>query len=178
MKVFVALLKNNIRLSIGHKPVLFVITIILPIIILVFASNMITYSASYVNVGMLDYDNSTVSKAVFRIMDNVEGLNIYPVTEKEAEKGMKQNQLNIILLIEKGFEQNIRNESVDGISLEAVDGDNIYSMLNAMLKNHVLNFRNLSRAANGNMDEFYKSLNEYIQSTDIVYRKSLYDLYT
>jgi len=178
MRSLWALIKNNFKISIGHKPISFLIITLAPILILVIASNLITYSTSYVNVGIVDNDKTKSADAAIEIMKHVEGLNVYSMTEEEAQSGLEQNQINVVFKIDQGFEKEILNGELEGVSLEAVDGQNVYQLINSMMKNHLLNFRNLGRVTQGDEESYYQSISNYVKSSEKVNRVSLNDLYT
>ena len=72
MKTFLALIKNNIRITILHKPLSFILTTCIPVIVLIIASKVVTYSSSLVNVGVSDADHSVSSESIVGIIEELE----------------------------------------------------------------------------------------------------------
>ncbi|WP_346836038.1 ABC transporter permease [Paenibacillus polymyxa] len=178
MKVFWALVKNNLRISVLRKPISFIILTILPIIVLVAASTLITYSAIYINVGVLDLDNSRISNVVGGILEEANGIKVYKLDRKEdiASK-FRDNTINIAVEINKGFDEGIINGTIQDIKVYANKGSNDYMLVSSLLKNHILNFRNLGRATEGDPQKLYHAVEEYMKNSSIVSNEPLNDLY-
>lgn len=178
MKTFLALIKNTLRITILHKPITFIITTFLPIIVLIVASSVVNYSSSLVNVGISDADNSKSSKAIVGIIEGLEGIKVFPMKADEIEEGFQSNKINVALNIEQGFQEKLLNNKIENIYAIGNKSQNVYKLIQSILKNHLLNLRNIGKVSQGNEIEFEKSVKNYIETSEYVERNSLNDLYT
>lgn len=178
MKTFLALIKNNIRITVLHKPLSFIITTCIPILVLIVASRVITYSSSFVNVGISDADSSVASEAIVGIIDELEGIKVFHMEADEIEEGFQSNKINVALKIDKGFQEQLLNNKIEGVLVIGNESQNVYTLLQSILKNHLLNMRNIGKVAKGNVPEFEKSIGNYIATSQYVEKTPLNDLYT
>ena len=178
MKTFWALIKNNIRITVLHKPFSFILTTFIPIIVLIVASKVITYSSSLINIGISDADNSVASKAIVGIIEKLEGIEVFHMDADEIEGAFQSNKINAALRIDKDFQEGLLNAKIENILVIGNEHQNVYTLLQSILKNHLLNLRNIGKVARGDVPEFEVSINNYIESSQYVEKTSLNDLYT
>ncbi|GAA0389033.1 ABC transporter permease [Paenibacillus motobuensis] len=178
MRSFAALVKNNLRISILHKPVSFLLMTIAPIIVLLIASKVVSYSSSMVNIGLADGDHSLVSEAVTRIVGGLDGITVFDMNENEVEAGFQSNKINVALVIGDGFQDGLLNNTIENIRVIGNEEQNVYTLLQAILKNHLLNLRNLGKISGGDAAVFEQSVDNYIATSEYVEKSSLNDLYT
>ncbi|WP_151732827.1 ABC transporter permease ['Paenibacillus yunnanensis' Narsing Rao et al. 2020] len=178
MRSFMALIKNNLRISILHKPVSFVLMTIAPIIVLLIASQVVSYSSSFVNVGIADADKSRASEAITQIVGGLEGIEVFYMNEDEVEAAFQSNKINVALVIEDGFQQGLLGNEIEKIRVIGNEEQNVYTLLQAILKNHLLNLRNLGKISSGDAGVFENSVDNYIATSEYVEKTSLNDLYT
>ncbi|MFD2877094.1 hypothetical protein ACFTAO_15625 [Paenibacillus rhizoplanae] len=58
---------------------------ITPIIVLIIASKMVSYSTTFVNVGIVDGDKTRASEAITQIVDGLDGIKVFKMNENEVE---------------------------------------------------------------------------------------------
>lgn len=178
MKTFLALIKNNIRMTILHKPLSFVLTTCIPVIVLIIASRVVTYSSSLVNVGVSDADKSVASNAIVGIIEELEGIEVFDMEAEEIESGFQSNKINVALKIDKGFQEELLNGEIENILVIGNESQNVYTLLQSILKNHLLNLRNIGKVAAGDVSEFEISVKNYFETSQYVEKTPLNDLYT
>lgn len=178
MRTFLALMKNNLRISILHKPISFLLMTLAPIIVLLIASQVISYSSSFVNVGIADTDKSRSSEAITQIVSGLEGIEVFYIDEAEVEASFQSNKINVALVINDGFQEGLLNNSIENIVVKGNEEQNVYTLLQAILKNHLLNLRNLGKVSTNDVAVFENAVENYIQSSQFVEKTSLNDLYT
>lgn len=149
MRTFYALIKNNLRITIMHKPISFLLMTITPIIVLIIASKMVSYSTTFVNVGIVDGDKTRASEAITQIVDGLEGIKIFKMNENEVEANFQSNKINTALVIRSGFQDGLLNNSIENLVVKGNEEQNVYTLLQAILKNHLLNLRNLGKISGG-----------------------------
>lgn len=177
MRVLWTLIKNNFFVSVVKKPISFAIMTILPIIVLVASSAMITYSSTGISVGIADNDNSYMSKVINNILNNVDGIAVKHISSDEVKSDFRDNTINIGVVMDKGFDEGLKNGKIEGITIYANEGSNDYMLITSILKNHMLNFRNLGRVTGGDTDKFHEAIAKYVANTSVVSKQSLNDLY-
>ena len=177
MKTFLALIKNNIRMTILHKPISFVLTMCIPVIVLIIASRVVTYSSSLVNVGISDADKSVASNAIVSIIE-LDGIEVFDMEAEEIEGGFQSNKINVALKIDKGFQEELLNGEIEDILVIGNESQNVYTLLQSILKNHLLNLRNIGKVAAGDASEFETSVKNYFETSQYVEKMPLNDLYT
>lgn len=178
MKTFLALIKNNIRMTILHKPLSFVLTTCIPVIVLIIASRVVTYSSSLVNVGVSDADKSVASNVIVGIIEELEGIEVFDMEAEEIESGFQSNKINVALKIDKGFQEELLNGEIENILVIGNESQNVYTLLQSILKNHLLNLRNIGKVAAGDVSEFEISVKNYFETSQYVEKTPLNDLYT
>ena len=178
MKTFLALIKNNIRMTILHKPLSFVMTTCIPVIVLIIASRVVTYSSSLVNVGVSDADKSVASNAIVDIIEELEGIEVFDMEAEEIESRFQSNKINVALKIDKGFQEELINGKIEDILVIGNESQNVYTLLQSILKNHLLNLRNIGKVAEGDVSEFEISVKNYFETSQYVEKTPLNDLYT
>lgn len=177
MRVLWTLIKNNFFVSVVKKPISFAIMTILPIIVLVASSAMITYSSTGISVGIADNDNSYMSKVIDNLLNNVDGIAVRHISSDEVKSDFRDNTINIAVVMDKGFDESLKDGKIEGIKIYANEGSNDYMLITSILKNHMLNFRNLGRVTGGDKDKFHEAIAKYIDNTSVVSKQSLNDLY-
>ncbi|OMG02184.1 hypothetical protein BK146_00160 [Paenibacillus sp. FSL R7-0333] len=178
MRTFYALIKNNLRITIMHKPISFLLMTITPIIVLIIASKMVSYSTTFVNVGIVDGDQTRASEAITQIVDGLEGIKVFKMNENEVEANFQSNKINTALVIRSGFQDGLLNNSIENLVVKGNEEQNVYTLLQAILKNHLLNLRNLGKISGGDAAVFENAVGNYIASSEFVEKTSLNDLYT
>ncbi|WP_379129641.1 ABC transporter permease [Paenibacillus sp. sgz500958] len=178
MRSFLALVKNNLRISILHKPISFLLMTIAPIIVLIIASKVVSYSSSIVNVGIADTDQSRASEAITQIVGGLEGIKVFYMNEDEVNDSFQSNKINVALVIKDGFQEGLLNNSIDDVRVIGNEEQNVYTLIQAILKNHLLNLRNLGKISTKDAAVFEASVDNYIATSEFVEKTSLNDLYT
>lgn len=178
MKTFLALIKNNIRITILHKPLSFILTTCIPVIVLIIASKVVTYSSSLVNVGVSDADHSMSSEAIIGIIEELEGIKVFHMEADEIEGAFQSNKINVALKIDKGFQEELLNAKIENIFVVGNESQNVYTLVQSILKNHLLNLRNIGKVARGDISEFEISVNNYFETSQYVEKTPLNDKYT
>ncbi|WP_339224143.1 ABC transporter permease [Paenibacillus sp. FSL H8-0332] len=178
MRTFYALIKNNLRITIMHKPISFLLMTITPIIVLIIASKMVSYSTTFVNVGIVDGDKTRASEAITQIVDGLDGIKVFKMNENEVEANFQSNKINTALVIRSGFQDGLLNNSIEHLVVKGNEEQNVYTLLQAILKNHLLNLRNLGKISGGDAAVFENAVGNYIASSEFVEKTSLNDLYT
>lgn len=177
MKTFLALLHNNIKMSISQKPISFFIMLVLPVIIIVTSSKVINYKITYINIGLVDEDHTYTSEYIMNLVESVDGTQSYYLSEEEVESNFKNNTINVAIVLKEGFEEALINGEIDNVTVYANEGSNDYMLISSLLKNHLLNMRNLGRVSHGDQAIYIEAIQKYIEDSELVTVDALNDLY-
>ena len=138
-KEFLQIFRNKTML-----PIIFM----LPIIQLLVLANAATNELKNINISIVDYDNSKLSRELVNHFDASPFYTIIP-TEQSADKALElvhSNKSDIVLVISKGFEIDIDNTSTPNVQLlvNSINGMGA-SIANAYTSQILINFtKNIS----------------------------------
>lgn len=178
MKNILILIKNNLKVSILKKPVGFIVSLIAPVLILFIMLKIINFNSGYINIGIIDNDNSKTSSTILNSIKNYEGFNIREVKKEDKKNLFAENSINAVIEIDSDFEENLINGDTDLVKLTSVENDDIGNLIKTIINEQMININNISRAAEGNKDVYYKALNNYSNNSYIEIKKeNLNDLY-
>ncbi len=172
------LIKNNLRITITKKPLSFILLLLIPVIVIVMCVELVTYSQTFINVGLVDTDHTFSSEIVIDMMKNVDGIETFDLNKEEVIPNFRNNTINVAVEITEGFEDSLIRGEIEDILVYANDGSNDRLLVSSILKNHLLNFRNLGRISNGSQEIYQSSVTTYMENTSVVSKASLNDLYT
>ena len=96
----------------------------------------------------------------------------------EIEGAFQSNKINVALKIDKGFQEELLNAKIENILVVGNESQNVYILLRSILKNHLLNLRNIGKVARGDASEFETSVNNYFETSQYVEKTPLNDKYT
>lgn len=178
MKNILILIKNNLKVSILKKPVGFIVSLIAPVLILFIMLKIINFNSGYINIGIIDNDNSKTSSTILNSIKNYEGFNIREVKKEDKKNLFAENSINAVIEIDSNFEENLINGDTDLVKLTSVENDDIGTLIKTIINEQMININNISMAAEGNKDVYYKALNNYSNDSYLEIKKeNLNDLY-
>lgn len=178
MRNIVVLVKNNIKVSIIKRPIGFVISLIAPVMILFFMLKIININSGYIKVGVIDNDNSKTSNNIIESIDNYEGFVLTEIEEDEKDNLFAEYSINIVVEINKGFEENFLKGNIKPIKVTSVENDSLGKMITELINEQITNMNSIAIASEGNKELYYKSLDNYINNSYIKLEKqNLNDLY-
>lgn len=132
--------------------------IIIPIFIIIFFS--FEFSTDYnFKVGVIDKDNTYVSKEIIQIIDEIEGVDILNVKEKDCETFLITNQIQMVIVIEDNFQDKLLNLEGERIHIKSITENDMKSTIEYMIKLKVDDMITLSNLSNKDINKF-KMLNQ------------------
>lgn len=178
MKNILILIKNNLKISILKKPVGFIVSLIAPVLILFIMLKIINFNSGYINIGIIDNDNSKTSNTILNSIKNYEGFNIREVKKEDKKNLFAENSINAVIEIDSNFEENLIKGDVDLVKLTSIENDDIGNLIKTIINEQMININNIAKAAEENKDVYYKALNNYSNDSYIEIKKeNLNDLY-
>ncbi len=176
MKNILILLENNIRLSILKKPFGFLLYTLMPVMIIMLTSEIITFTQGYIGLVIIDKDNSKTSQMIVEEIKNTEGIKVVDVNENNIEEKFAQKDIDLSVEIPKNFEAQIINNKDVNINLKTPENSNLYEGLYANLQIQVQNLKDIGKISEGNIKSYYKFLEDYNNGGVKINKKSLNDL--
>lgn len=178
MNNIIVLVKNNLNISIIKKPMAFISALIAPVIILFFMLKIINFNSGYLNVGIIDNDNSKTSNEIIESIKNYEGFTLREIQEEEIKNLFAENSINAVIEVNSGFEDSFLKGNINPIKVTSVENYGVGNIIKKLINEKITNMNSISIASEGNKDLYYKSLDNYINNSYIkVEKQNLNDLY-
>lgn len=177
MREFYVLLKNNLRLSILKKPFSFVVMIVAPVLmILILGSNILSGGSSFINIGLVDEDNSISSKVLIDLIKTTEGIQVKTMSLDEANKNFIEKNINFSVIIPKNFQENLLKGKDEKIEIEALEKENLYFIVYENLNNEIKNLKDMAVISKGKIDVYEQLLKNYNNKKIQIEKRPLNDL--
>lgn len=172
------LLKNNLKISIGKRPKRFIIGLLIPIFILLGMLNLLSSSSGYINIGVIDNDNSSTSTHLISTLKEGNGIKIIPIKKEEMNTRFSEKSVTEVIEIPQGYEESFVKASPLVLNITSTEGSSTNDLLKNLLSQEISSLNNLGKISERNLDSYHKSLQNYINAnTGKIQKKSLSDLH-
>lgn len=115
-------------------------------------------------IGIVDYDNSTVSRGVYNLLNNSDGIKLVKISEDEIYDLTASYVIDYAVLIDKGFEENMfEGKELKIREYYIEDKQKLYFIRNS-LSLQLDNYSMLWKAADQNKSKFEAALAKYDDS--------------
>ena len=178
MSNIIVLVKNNFNISIIIRPMAFISALIAPVLILFFMLKIFDFNSGYLNVGVIDNDNSKTSNDIIESIKNYEGFTLREIQKEDIKNLFAENSINAVIEINSGFEDNFLKGKINPIKVTSVENYGVGNIIKKLINEKITNMNSISIASEGNKDLYYKSLDNYINNSYInLEKQNLNDLY-
>lgn len=179
MKNILVLIKNNLRVDILKKPVGFLITLLAPILILYLMLMVMNGNSGYINIGIINNDNSKTSNLIINSLENKDGYNVNEVSKEDINNLFSEKAIDVAIEFKDGFEKEIINGNISKVKITAIEDDGIGNMIKELVNMEMTNIREISLASDKKEDVYYKALDNYSSSISVnISKESLNDLHS
>lgn len=179
MRNILVLVKNNLRVDILKNPFGFLIGLLAPVLILFIMLIVLNWNSGYINIGVVDNDNSKTSNLIIDSLKNIEGYNVNEIKKEDIQNLFSENAINVAIEIENGFEKKIIDGNVSKVKITAIEDDGIGNLIKDLVNMEMVNIRDISLASNKNEEVYYKSIDNYSSSISVnIKKESLNDLHS
>lgn len=179
MRNILVLIKNNLRVDILKNPFGFLIGLIAPVLILFIMLIVLSGNSGYINIGVVDNDNSKTSNLIIDSLKNIEGYNVNEIKKEDIKNLFSEKAINVAIEIEGGFENEIIDGNLSKVKITAIEDDGIGNLIKDLVNMEMLNIRDISLASNKNEEVYYKSIDNYSGSISVdIEKESLNDLHS
>lgn len=139
----------------------FILMIILP---LMFIAIFTVRDHTAATIGIVDHDQSAVSKGITQLLKNTEGIQIKEISEDQIYDLTASYVVDYSIIIDSGFERKIlEGESPKLKEYYIEDRQKLYFVKNS-INNQIENYKLIARASNYNKEKFDASLEDYWKS--------------
>ena len=179
MRNILVLIKNNLRVDILKNPFGFLIGLLAPVLILFIMLIVLNGNSGYINIGVVDNDNSKTSNLIIDSLKNIEGYNVNEIKKEDIKNLFSENAINVAIEIEDEFEKKIIDGNVSKIKITAIEDDGIGNLIKDLVNMEMVNIRDISLASNKNEEVYYKSIDNYSSNISVnIKKESLNDLHS
>lgn len=112
---FKAVFINRLRILFSDKLFILVVILIPLVIALVTGYAQRNEKLGYVPVAVVDEDQTGSSELVIKRLSAIEGLQVTRHDKESAESLIDQERVEAMVLIQKGFEEGLKNQSLEGL---------------------------------------------------------------
>ena len=148
---------NTFKLLTNKKSFI-IMAIIAPALIIVFFSFIFGKEPNY-KVGIIDNNNTYISKEIIKSIENIETVDVVKVKNYDYEILLASHQLQLVVIINDEFSNNILNLKNDNITIKSISNSDVKSTIVYIIKSKIENLSLIAKASNKSIDKF-KELNE------------------
>lgn len=176
MRIVWTLFKNNLNLTVKKKFLSFLVSIVAPVAIVIFMSQIINISSGQVKLGVIDNDKSVSSQIIIDNVKENEECIVTEIDKNEVENSLVDNSINVVLIIPDSFEHDILNNKNPNVTIKAVEGNNIYKAVEGNINIDIKNLKDMAYVSNGDNTKYQKLLDQYVKNSVDVKKASLNDV--
>lgn len=147
---------NNIKRILRNK-LSFISMLVLPMAFIVFI--MLSNLSSSIIVGIADNDRTAFTKYINDKLS--EKCTVVNINKEEISKQLIDSKINYAVVFDKGLTQDIIKGQDTALKTYKIQETNLTVSTKYYLNDLINSSKNISRAANGNSDEFYNLLKKY-----------------
>ncbi|QAA30977.1 ABC transporter permease [Clostridium manihotivorum] len=159
MNEIIVLVKKNLKLIFDSPKSL--IQLLVPALIILVFMKLYSVSEGVLRVGIMDNDNTKVSKQVIENVKNMTQVDI--VTVKDAadiKEKLSQNDIFVAISIPKDFEEDIIAGSSTGATVYSAKANSLSNNIKGVLDFQTKNLYDLAKASSGDKNKFYSMVSE------------------
>ena len=148
---------NTFKLLIKNKSFI-IMGIIAPAFIILFFTFSFGGEYNY-NVGIINNDKNYISNEIINTIKNIENINIVDVDNNDYKMMLATEQIQIAVIINKNFSDNILNLKGDKIIIKSISNEELKSIITSIIQSKTEELSLISRISNKDIYKF-KYINE------------------
>lgn len=152
-------LLNTFKILIKKKSFLLV-AIVIPAIVTIVFSYTLGMEGEY-RVGVINKDNGIISKSVLDKVKAIDGIKIEDIKEEEAENLIAAKELELLIIVDENFTENILSGKVDSIDIKSITESDVKPVIIGVLNSETNNLQGLGKLANGDEVKFKELQEKY-----------------
>ncbi|MDO4535418.1 MAG: ABC transporter permease [Clostridium perfringens] len=166
MRNVLALFENNLKLTILKKKKFFILLVVAPIAFLILYSTVMGKSSqTTINIGVVNKDNSLSSRAIIASLDDNTMINIKNINESSVQSNINSKDIDFAIIIPKDFQDNILNDKDAEITIETIEGNDLYKSIDSVINSEINNLRYIANASMQNTEAFEEGVHNYLEKS-------------
>ena len=179
MKNILTLVKNNLRVDIVKNPFEFLIGLLAPVIILYIMLIVMNTNSGYINIGIIDKDNSKTSSIIINSLKNKEGYNVNEINKTDINNLFSEKAINVVIEIEDEFEKGLIEGNINKVKVTSIEDDGVGNLIKEYINMDMMNIKDISLASNKDEEVYYKAIDNYSKNISVnIKKESLSDLHS
>lgn len=168
MQNILLLAKNTLYVTFRKKSNI-VVLLLLPVVSTLLVISLYgSVGNSNVKVGVVDYDNSVISKNYFSMFKDQNGYKLSAENVSEGNNKVSAGNLDCLVIIPKDFEKSISNGTKKDIEIVSVKGQQVTAYISNITNIYTRNLLDAGRASKGDKKLFYEIVKSFsINKTSI-----------
>ncbi|MDD6795346.1 MAG: ABC transporter permease [Clostridiaceae bacterium] len=160
MRNVIILVKNNLKICILNKPIIWILTTIIPIIFLFFATKIFNTNIYTINVGIIDNDKTISSERVINVLNKSKGVECRNINECDIKEEFNNKNMNVVLKIDKGFQEEVIKGNQGHIQFLGSEDDKSYSLIEGALSNEIGILKSAGNVSQGDEVSYFNILSK------------------
>ncbi|MGG7160905.1 ABC transporter permease [Clostridium baratii] len=160
MRNLFVMIKNNLNVMILKKPVFFIVSILLPILIVIFMGKFMYADQVAINIGMAGEDNSLINKLIEDSIENNGSINVINVEENDIKSKIGEKSIDAAIVLDNDIYSKLFKGETDCVKVIGKEEDSTVDLVKEIIS---LELNNINMLIKGSKDEssFYEALENY-----------------
>lgn len=155
MREILIIAKNVLKITFRKKSSILVF-MILPIMGIFISKYLNTNTQPIINIGICDEDSSTLSENLKDYLIKKDKFKVFYIERNAIDDNIKNEKLDSVIILDKGFEKNIINGSFSKLDMVSVKGAEINVWQQNYLNYYISDLLDISKSVKGNETLFFK----------------------
>lgn len=134
--------------------------VIAPAIVIMLFSFSFGKSSNY-KVGVINNDNNYISKEIINTIHKIENVDVVEIKDDELELLLITHQIQMAIIVEKDFSQNILNQKKDQVIIKSINNSDVVSVISDVINSKSEDLSLISSISNRSMEKFKELNKEY-----------------
>lgn len=160
MRNLFVMIKNNLNIMILKKPVFFIVSILLPILIVIFMGKFMYADQVAINIGIAGEDNSLINKLIEDSIENNGSINVINVEENDIKSKIGEKSIDAAIVLDNDIYSKLFKGEIDCVKVIGKEEDSTVDLVKEIIS---LELNNINMLIKGSKDEssFYEALENY-----------------
>ena len=160
MRNLFVMIKNNLNVMILKKPVFFIVSILLPILIVIFMGKFMYADQVAINIGIAGEDNSLINKLIEDSIENNGSINVINVEENDIKSKIGEKSIDAAIVLDNDIYSKLSKGESDCVKIIGKEEDSTVDLVKEIIS---LELNNINMLIKGSKDEssFYEALENY-----------------
>lgn len=160
MRNLFVMIKNNLNVMILKKPAFFIVSILLPILIVIFMGKFMYADQVAINIGIAGEDNSLINKLIEDSIENNGSINVINVEENDIKSKIGEKSIDAAIVLDNDIYSKLFKGETDCVKVIGKEEDSTVDLVKEIIS---LELNNINMLIKGSKDEsgFYEALESY-----------------